>query len=124
MTVAPFHIDDDIRIEFPVAHDTPWATLHRGPLQVELGPIHDDADLQFALSVAAALLVELAGTGATPWRSPDGNERYVLVGCWILVERTHIGVRHLQFPTPTEAANGFARITGDDHGNETSEDRT
>jgi hypothetical protein len=111
VTLEPIVFTDRVRIEFPEAHDTPWATMHRDSLQVELGPVHDDHDLTFVLTVAAELLMESI-SWSDRWRSEDGKERYVLIGDWILVARSESGVEHYQYDNPLEARAAFAQRTG------------
>ena len=88
-----------------------WATFHVGHMDVEIGTVRGDADLDSILTMAAAVLMERSAHADDIYISPDRSERWVLIGNWLLNARMTSTPHHVRYGTPAMARDMFHRLS-------------
>lgn len=111
--IEPIEFSPTVAIYFHpgAAPEVSWATLHVGHMDVEIGTVHGDHELDAVLTMAAAVLMERSAHADDIYISPDRSERWVLIGCWLLNARMTSHPNHVRYGTPELARDVFARLS-------------
>lgn len=108
----PIDFSPTVGIEFHRgAGGISWATLHLGHHAVEIGTVRGPGDLDSVLTMAAGVMMERPHHADDIFVSPDGSERWVLIGPWLLNARMTADPHHVRFGSATLARNVFDRLS-------------
>jgi len=87
-----------------------WATLHIGRQAVEIGTVRGVLDLDSVLTMAAGVIMERPAHADDVFVSPDGTERWVLIGSWVLNARMTSRPNHVHYGSHELARAIFTRL--------------
>ena len=111
--IEPIEFSSTVAIYFHegAAPEVKWATLHVGHMDVEIGTVHGEQDMDSILTMAAAVLMERSAHADDIFISPDRSERWVLIGNWLLNARMTSHPNHVRYGTPELARSVFRRLS-------------